>query len=142
MHMKQRAAENKNFIIFYRPLMEPIGGILCWVILYLKLIEIVERVFFKLCLTICITVNDNISYLKSISKFYDLMSLSNLYSSIVTSETAMYKSFGDQRLKERNECLAIVQIYELGGKVDRLLKRLEVQKKENNDFKENSERDL
>jgi hypothetical protein len=88
--------------------MEPIGGLICWVILYLKIIELFERISYKIYLTICIAQVDQIPYLKCISIFYDNMTLTNLYKSILTSETEMYKSFGEKRLKERNESLAIV----------------------------------
>ena len=74
---------------------------------------------------------------KCVSIFYENMTLTNLYKSIHTSETELYKSFGDQRLKERNQSLAIVQIYELGLKVNRLINKLEKQMENNEEIKFN-----
>ena len=79
LNMRLNAYKHKSFIMFYRPIMEPIGGILCWAILYFKCLEIVERILYKLFLTILIPLNDKIPYLKFINKFYDVMSLSHLY---------------------------------------------------------------
>ena len=77
-------------------------------LLYIKIIEVLERIFYKVCLTICIAWNDNLPYFKFVSKFYDLMTLDHLHESIIHTESEMYKKFGDERLKERTENIAIV----------------------------------
>ena len=62
-HQKLQMSKASKFTMYFRPISYPIAGLLCWVVLYLKMVEILERILYKVFLTILIPVNDNIPFL-------------------------------------------------------------------------------